>query len=244
MPPPMPALRPEVDAVPTRHKGKPLFLLYDRSGLSPAQLAISPVVMFVASQLDGETSVLEIQDRFAREAGGEILPSAEVEKILAALDEAMFLRSDRFDAYYAQSCREFLENPVRPPYSAGAAYSDKPEELAKHLDEMLRNAPAPEEPAPASAAGARRSAPLGAIIPHIDYARGATGYGQVYRELAAREPPEAIVVMGTAHHPMQNRFAVLDKDFAVPGGTVRNARETTAAILGACRRRSSRSRPW
>lgn len=215
---PRPCLRPEIDAVPTEQEDELLFILHDRSGLSGAQLAVSPVVMFVASLFDGANSILDIQDRFRRETQGGSISVEQIEDVLKALDECLFLKGPRFDDHFEQSRREFMETPVREARSSGSAYSNSPEELHAELDEYISSAPTPEETV---ASGKLTHPPRGVIAPHIDYARGGPAYGQVYRELAAREAPDTVVIIGTAHYPMRSRFSVLAKDFAVPGGRLR-----------------------
>ncbi len=228
-----PKLRSEISAHPVRYQGELLFKLFDTSGISSAELAVSPPSLFVAMQLDGATSILDIQDRFARETDGVLLPSDKIEEVLDSLDKAFFLAGERFDRYEEKLRKEFFAAESRPALSVGASYAEDPATLGTELDTMLAEAPPPEEPTPA--APRPQAAPPGIVIPHIDYGRGAAGYGQAYRELADREPPDAVVILGTGHRPMTNRVAICDKAFAVPGGAVQNARDVTQALLEACR---------
>jgi len=228
-----PRLRQEIDVHPIQHEGQTLFVLYDTSGVSHAQLAVSPSVVFIATQLDGSSSILDIQDRFARESGGQILPSSEIQSVIQALDEALFLQGERFVGVLSEMRAAFATQDVRAATSAGTAYSQDPALLRQSLGDMLHAAPPPEEPA--AHAPAQAGPPRGMIIPHIDFVRGAAGYGQAYRELAQVPPPETVVILGTSHHPMTNRIALCDKDFAVPGGVVGNARACTERLREACR---------
>lgn len=223
-----PALRPEIDAVPTRQQGEPVFVLYDRSGLSKAQLAVSPPVMFIISQLDGTTSILEIQDRYEKESGGDVLPSEVIEEVIQHLDDALFLHGERFEHYYTGLQAEFFASPLRPAISAGSAYSEDPNVLATELDEMMASAPPVEEHPPP---GKTSTPPRGAIAPHIDYVRGAAGYGQLYRELASRKAPDVVIVIGTAHQPIRRRFAICPKGYATPLGEVPLARDLQEEIV-------------
>ncbi len=229
---PTPCLRPEIDVHPIQHEGKNFFVLYDTSGMSTAQLAVSPEVMFITAQLDGATSILDIQDRFARETGGQILPSEDILSIIASMEEALFLKGEAFDKALDEIRRDFLRTSTHQARSAGSAYSSDPRELGCKLDEMMNAAPPPEEPAPACTG--RRPFPRGMIIPHIDFVRGSAGYGQAYSELSGCRPPRAVVILGTGHQPMTNRIALCSKDFAVPGGLLRNARAITDALRKSC----------
>jgi AmmeMemoRadiSam system protein B len=225
----IPLIRPEIDAFPTRDGDELFYVLYDRSGTSEAQLAVSPLALFVVSKMDGIRSILDLRTLVEKDVGSEIA-CEEISSIIRALDEALFLAGGRFEEYVSRLRREFLAHPVRESRSAGSAYCDDPSELARQLAGMMQSAPPPEENPPATDG----APPRGIIIPHIDYLRGAPGYGQAYRYLQACRPPEVVVVLGLCHQPMKNRFAVLDKDFAVPGATVRLAREETADLLSFC----------
>ncbi len=224
---PLPRIRPEIDALPTQHEGEAIFVLYDTSGLSQAQIGVSPPLMFVTMLLDGTNSALDIQDRFRRESGDH-LPGEQIQCLLKALDNAFFLEGEHYAGFYRRVREEFENNPVRPSNSAGSAYSADPAELAAALEAMLEDAPPDEE------VGDANGRPRGAIIPHLDYARGAAGYGQAYRTLAQYPRPEIVLVLGTAHAPMTRRYAVCNKDFDLPGGAVRCAREAADTLLRHC----------
>lgn len=232
MPTPCPRIRPEIDAVPTQEGDETLYLLYDRSGLSEAQLALSPAALFLVSQFDGQSSLLALQDRFAHESRGTPLPLASLEGLLHALDDALFLDNDRYHAAYKAIHDAFTAAPVRPSTSAGSAYPEHPDALRAELDRMLETAPPPE--VEGRATNAPRPAPRGAIVPHIDYERGGDAYAQVYRELAAFGKPEAVLILGTAHAEMTNRFACTRKDFALPGGALPCARDAMERLLTLC----------
>lgn len=226
---PFPKLRDEIDAAPASRDGEVFYIIYDRSGIVPSRLLLSPLALLVASRLDGASSILDIADSLSGGGGGrEAVGCSDVEAIVAALGEAMFLDDAAFHDYRAQADRDFRAMPVRPPSSAGSAYPDNPGELAASLDKMLAGAPPPEEQA-----GRGDSFPRGLIAPHIDFLRGAHGYGQAYRLLRNRPAPRAVVVLGTAHLPIEERYALCEKDFATPLGDVRVDRD----ICGLLRRR-------
>ncbi|MBP5231882.1 MAG: AmmeMemoRadiSam system protein B [Planctomycetes bacterium] len=223
-----PKLRPEIEAVPWDRDGAEVYLCYDRSGISAAQLELAPMAAAIAARLDGEHSLLDVQDECARELGDRPAIAA-VEEVLLALDQADFLDTPRFQDYLAQLQREFAAQPVREATSAGSAYSADPAALATALQGYIDAAPPPEDEDRAT--NARRAAPRGVIVPHMDFSRAGLVYGQVYRELAQCARPEAVVVIGTAHYPLPRRYAVCPKDFALPGGVLRYARELTAELL-------------
>lgn len=214
MPDAFPKLRDGIDAAPANRDGETFYILYDRAGVTASRLLVSPLGLLIAGRLDGSASVLEVSDNLSQEFGGAIACS-EVEKIVDALDEALFLDGDRFEDYQAQAERDFQASPLRPAGSAGSAYAADPVKLAAELDRMLLEAPPPEEPVVGL-----RDHPRGMIVPHLDFARGAPGYGQAYRLLAGLPAPRTVVVLGTAHVPLYERFALCDKDFDTPMGAL------------------------
>ena len=214
MPDAFPKLRDEIDAAPASRDGETFYILYDRAGVAASRLLVSPLGLLIAGRLDGSASILEIADALSREFGGGVA-CHEVERIVDALDEALFLDGARFDDFQAQAARDFRAAPVRKAGSAGSAYSADPVVLAEELDAMMRDAPLPEE-----RPGRLFAPPRGMIVPHVDYMRGAPGYGQAYRFLAEAPPPRTVVVIGTAHVPLHERFSLCDKDFDTPLGAV------------------------
>lgn len=209
-----PRLRNEIDAAPANRGEDVYYILYDRAGISASRLLVSPLGLLIAGRLDGSSSILDISDNLSREFGSSV-SCQEIETIVAALDDAVFLEGVRFQDFQAQAARDFRSAVLRPASSAGSAYDDDPAKLAEELDRMLAEAPHPEEPCHTLS-----SPPKGIIIPHIDYMRGAPGYGQAYRTLAEAPAPKTVVVVGTAHLPLRNRYSLCEKAFDTPLGAV------------------------
>ncbi len=225
MPDALPRLRPEIDAVPSVRDGEAYYILHDRSGIAGARLLMSPLGLLIAGRVDGTASVLDIVDALDGELGRDAPLASEVATVIDALDDAYFLDSPRFEDFAAQAARDFLAAPVRLACSAGQVYDSDPVLLAASLDRMAAEAPQPEE-----TPGVWPGHPAGVIVPHIDYARGGAGYGQVYRFLAGVPRPKTVVVLGTAHVPLPGRFSLCDKDFDTPFGRVRVDGELAAAL--------------
>ncbi|MCL2001414.1 MAG: hypothetical protein FWG74_08280, partial [Planctomycetes bacterium] len=61
-----PILRGEIDATPAARAGETFYILYDRGGLSPSRLLLSPLGLLIAGRLDGTASVLDISDLLSR----------------------------------------------------------------------------------------------------------------------------------------------------------------------------------
>jgi hypothetical protein len=115
-----PRLRGEIDAVPVEQEGKTYFVLCDRSGLSAAQLVVSPPVMVLVTLFDGRRSALDLRDDFAEMTGGEDVSAGQIDGVLHALEEACFLEGEAAAALRERLEREFLAAPVREATSAGA----------------------------------------------------------------------------------------------------------------------------
>ncbi len=236
MPEAYPRLRGEIDAAPAERDGETYYILYDRAGVSGSRLLTSPLGLLIAGRLDGTASVLDIADALGREYGGGFACD-EIERVVSALDDALFLDDARFQDFQAQAARDFRDEPVRRAESAGSAYEDDPALLAAALDRILAEAPPPEE-----AGGADGAFPRGIIVPHIDYPRGAAGYGQAYGALQNAPAPRTVVVIGTAHTPLQERYSLCEKDFETPLGPVRTNRALCADIRRALGGRAGRDR--
>lgn len=210
-----PVLRAEIDAAPAERDGEMFYILYDRAGVTGARLLLSPLGLLIAGRMDGSASVLDITDVLCRELGAPV-ECGEVERVIKALDEAFFLEGARFQDYQAQAARDFHQTPVREAGSAGSSYPAAPRELAAELDRMMAEAPSPEEALPRNGAH-----PRGVVVPHIDFMRGGSGYGQIYGALARLPRPRTVVVIGTAHTPLYEMYSLCEKDFDTPMGPVR-----------------------
>lgn len=223
-----PKIRLDIEAVPFRSGDNNLFLLYDRSGISTAQLALSADMLTIVKLLNGENSLVAIQDIYWREHQAQ-LTLDDLEKVIADLAAADFLDDPRFHDYYAELLRSFQHAPIRPATSAGSAYSDNYAILNASLTKYLQSAPIPEDDDRAT--NAIRRAPRAVIVPHMDFSRAGKIYAQVYRELQSCQKPDAVIVIGTAHYPLKNRYALCPKDFAIPNAVMRYHRELTDEIL-------------
>ncbi|MDR3212255.1 MAG: AmmeMemoRadiSam system protein B, partial [Planctomycetota bacterium] len=224
MPDAFPKLRGEIDASPVTHEGTVYYIVYDRAGVAPARLAVTPLALEVASRLDGHTSVLDLTDQ-VRHATGVVLTCSEVDAVVDTLDRSLFLDNAFFQDHLAQADRDFQASPLRPASSAGSAYPDDPGELATELERLLSSAPPPEE-----SLAREGAAPAGAIVPHIDFSRGGHAYGQLYSFLRSRPAPKTVVVVGTAHLPLPGRYSLCLKDFATPLGQLPLDRERSEVI--------------
>ena len=176
------------------------YVLFDRTGLSDAQLHLSRRDMELLQRLDGTTSLDEIRKGFRASHTAEAVAG-----LLEQLDQALFLDTPRF--------RERVAGPVRPALCAGRSYEDDPNELRRRLRGLFtRGAGLPGQHVPDPALRA-------VLVPHIDYTRGGLSYTYAFRELYERSPARLFVIIGTSHFS-GHRFTLTRKHFQTPLGTV------------------------
>ena len=190
-----PRLRPLLQAAPHDARGQ-RFVLYDRTGLSEAQVRLSRRELEMIQRFDGTATIDDLASSYSAEA---------VSSLVERLDQALFLDGPRF--------RERIAGPVRPATCAGRAYEDDPDELRRRLRGLFaRGAGQPGDHVPDPALRA-------VLAPHIDYTRGGLSYTYAFRELYERSPARLFVVIATSHYS-GHRFTLTRKHFQTPLGTV------------------------
>ncbi|OLC38552.1 MAG: AmmeMemoRadiSam system protein B [Candidatus Rokubacteria bacterium 13_1_40CM_4_69_5] len=208
-----PRLRP-LEASPVEHEGQRLVALRDPAGYTTSILLLPLPLLEVLALLDGQRSILDIQAELARRHG-EIVPRADIEDVIAALDEHGFMESARFAARRAAIDRAFVAAAVRPAAHAGSAYPVDPGELRRAMDAFFTTSGGPGA---IDRTAARADGLRAVIAPHIDYHRGGPGYAWAYRDLAERSDADLFVIFGTCHAGMPDPFALTRKDYDTPFG--------------------------
>jgi MEMO1 family protein len=219
--PDQPKLRP-VEAFPV-NQGEgagPLFVIRDPAGLADGVVTLSPVAMFILSLMDGQHSLLDIQETFARQSRHR-LPPEQLEDIVRQLDQAHFLDSPAFTAYFQSLVDAYRAAPAR--VSAGEeSFGAQPGQLGQMIQGMLFDGCKPQPKT-----GGRL---LGLVAPHLDYPRGQPAYALAYRVLASASPPRRVVVLGTNHFGWASSPVATRKDFQTPLGTTRTDRAFIEAL--------------
>jgi AmmeMemoRadiSam system protein B len=223
-----PKVRP-LEAFPVEHDGKPSVCVRDPMCLAPGVAFVPHPVYFLMTLMDGQRSILDIQEAYVRQFGNLIF-SEQIKKIVQQLDENLFLESDRFRTHRKNVEEEFRKAAVRKPSHAGGAYPDSPDQLRQTLDECLAE-PADTEPQLPDKVGQ----PIrGLMVPHIDFARGAPAYGAAYRTLAAAGEADLFVILGVGHSLEGSLYTATAKDFETPFGVMKTDREFVEGLVGAC----------
>jgi AmmeMemoRadiSam system protein B len=169
----------------------------------------------ILGHFDGQHSLLDIQEAFARRFGS-LLFREQLLEIIRSLDEHLLLDSPRFATRRAEVEEAFRRAKSRPAVLAGGGYPSEPVALRRQLDSYLTGPDGPGETPPSPAAPGL----AGLVVPHIDFARGGPCYAWGYRELEGVPFPDRFLILGTVHAPITEPFALTRKDFETPVGTV------------------------
>jgi len=235
-----PKLRP-VEVLPAQQDREVNLLVHDPSGLADGSLVVSPATMLILALMNGEHSLDDIRQVFARQFG-HAPARDELEGLIQQLDAAHYLESPAFARYLQSRVEAYRAAPARVS-AEGAAGSPDPGKLASMIGQMLASG----EVALAGAPGRRLA---GLIAPHLDFARGTPCYADAYGllETAARPaaaasirpdraiPPNAaqkdkkthsgrikparrFVILGTNHFGRARSVVATRKDFQTALGT-------------------------
>jgi len=202
-----PKLRPlNIQAI--TYQNAPALLLQDPFQLSGGYLVLPQAYGPALYLLDGSRDVTAIR-RDLYTHFGISAENGAIEELLAALDEAIFLENEHFDAVYAEALARYHALPHRPMLIAGEGYPADADELRAQFDAYLA-AVGPVTPMPAS----------GKLVfsPHIDYQRGHEVYARVWKE--AKEmarAAELVIILGTDHHS-SHPITLTRQSYATPYG--------------------------
>jgi AmmeMemoRadiSam system protein B len=208
----LPALRRDLEFLPLQSGGQPVILIRDHLQLVPEGKMVSPHIYQLMVFLDGSNTIRDLQMKMMRMKGGMLVSSDEVNKLLAQLDEAFLLDSERFKRAKEQIVAEFAAVQTRPCSHCGRSYPQDPIELKKMLDEILTRRTQISKP----------EGRIKALVsPHIDPTVGANVYACAYQALGDHSP-QRVVILGTGHQLTEGLFCVTEKDFITPLGTAKN----------------------
>lgn len=205
----LPKLRP-VEFFPVRLNGQELVGVHDPEGIVEETVLLPPSVALVATLLDGQRDVVDVQAEYARQSGGQLLFRWELERILDELDRAGLLETESFQARRRALVEAYRGSPVRPAHHAGRSYPVEPDALRRVLQAHLKAAD-PDE--------LGGTPPRGVVAPHIDFTRGGWCYGWAYAAVR-QSPATTFVLLGVAHAGPPTPFILTTKTFQTPLGTV------------------------
>lgn len=212
-----PKLR-NIDAFPTKVSGNDVICLRDPFNYTEQMLIISHNILNIIKMFDGKHSIIDIQKEYLRK-NGLPLPIDELKKIIEKMDSHLFLESENFEKYHAQVLEDFQQLNIRAVTSAGSAYALEPEKLDTQIEGYFKNIKSDD----VNKNNDHKS--QGIIAPHIDIIRAGNCFASAYNEIKNHLDFDVYVILGTAHYPCKNFFALTKKDFATPFGVIETDRE-------------------
>lgn len=206
----LPALRLNLDFLPSSDPEKPGLYLRDPYHYSDATLLVPPPLVAALACFDGHQTALDLRAELVRITGE--IQVGEIEKhLFDALDEAGFLENDRYRELKRARERTFAAEPTRDAAFAGSAYPDDSLELSA----LLRTRLASESAAPPDVLNIRAIA-----APHASPDGGWATYGAAFNAIP-RTPSmhdATFVVLGTSHYGAPEHFGLTRKPFVTPFG--------------------------
>ena len=223
-----PKLRP-VEAIPAEVGGQQVVCLRDPYNFSDRVLLLPLPLFYIVSLFDGRHSRLDVQAAFVRRYG-ELLFRERLDDIVRECDEAHFLEGEGFETYRAQIEADFARSPIRRAALAGKVYEADPERLRAQIDSFFAPPEGPGPPQPCNG----RPPIKGAVIPHIDFARGGPCYAWAYKALLESCDADLFIVLGTSHTGTRGFFAVTRKDYDTPFGVIPTDTSFVDRLIGRC----------
>ncbi|NKB81284.1 MAG: AmmeMemoRadiSam system protein B [Nitrospirales bacterium] len=190
-------------------------VLWDPTGLSSEKLVIPLSMFYVFQFFDGEHSLDQVGGEYLKKYGEFLLPD-RLQRLVADLEDKLFLEGDRCDQAKALAIETFRNAPTRPSVFAGKSYEAEAEKLSQQLDGFFSSKEGPDK-TPSEHAGQRIK---GVIAPSFDLKEAGPLYAWTYKELQEAETPSVFVLLGTCHAGLEGGIAVTGKDFETPLGVV------------------------
>ena len=188
-------------------------VLWDPTGLSKEKLVLPLNYFFIVQHFDGEHSLQQIGALYLKRFGEFLMPD-RIDKLIADLDEKLFLEGDRAESAKQQAQSTYRQAPLRTAAFAGRSYEADAAKLRKQLDGFFTSKEGPE----VKASENRGKKIKGLVAPTYDLKQAGSIYAWAYKELQESEAPDLFVIVGTAHAGLAHLFAVTDKDFETPLG--------------------------
>jgi AmmeMemoRadiSam system protein B len=215
-----------IEAQWVQHGRQPAIMLRDPLRLSDQVVLLRPQLALLLQLCDGNHDESELRAALAVRAGLRLTP-ADLEQILAQLDNALLLDNERFARAYTAALQEFRSSPWRPPGLAGINYPADPDELRDVLQRYVDSAPGTAQPTD--------DRPIrGLVSPHIDYQRGGLVYTQVWARVAeAMRDVEIAIIFGTDHLSGEEGLTLTRQHYTTPWGVLPTSHQVVEAMAQA-----------
>ncbi len=209
----LPKLRDDLEIIPTSYQGQKAVIVRDALGLIRNPIVLQGAALSLVGLINGRNDIQDIQSEIVRRQGGIFVSRESVERLVAELDAAFLLDSERYRAAKQGLRDEYTRLEVRPASHAGQAYPSSKKELERYLDSILSLGREAES-------GENRKKVLALVAPHIDFEAGKKAYARAYGA-AVNAAPSEILLLGTGHNLEEGFFSVTEKDFITPLGLTR-----------------------
>ena len=214
VPKPYPALR-NVQYSPMKQGDEHYVVLWDPSGLSSEKLIIPLNFFYLFQFLDGEHSPEQIGIEYLKKYGEFLMPD-KLDRLIADLDQKLFLEGNRYEAAKAAAVQAYREAPARKSRFAGKSYEADPQKLRAQLAGFFVSKEGPSSD-PSDHQG---KSIKGLVAPNYEVNVAGPLYAWAYKALREAEAPDVYILLGTAHAGLSQPVAVTDKDFETPLGVV------------------------
>ena len=202
-------LRRTLDAMPSPVADRPGLLLRDPLGYTEDVVIIPPPLVAFLRFFDGEHDEGDLTEALHR-ATGEMGASAFARRLAETLGRGGFLEDEDLGRRRESCHRAFADAAAREATHAGNGYPSDVAELASLLDSWLRPPTETEAPPP--------PAVYAVASPHVSLEGGYRAYAAAYRALPAEADGRTVVVLGTSHYGVPERFGLTRKPYSTPFG--------------------------
>jgi len=218
-----PKLRP-VQVGLDHQEGQSLLILSDPLGLSKNAVAVSTDIAPLLNLCDGTRDIAALQSALELHSGIR-LDRDYLDKLFAALDEALLLDSERFIREYQAAVVQFRCAPSRPSVMIGSAYFDNPVWMERMFDEYCISSPPPQD-------GMCKI--RGLVSPHIDYQRGGPTYARVWQRAAdSVRSADVAIILGTNHMSSEKLITLTRQSYSTPWGVLHTADDIVNSLAEA-----------
>jgi hypothetical protein len=219
-----PKVRP-VRGFPIQHGEQVLLGLADARQISERVVYTIPQVQIILPHMNGTNDIEAILGLVGRG-----LRRADLEMIVAQLDDAGLIEGPVFDKMLAKVREQFDSSEVLPP-SGTADFADAlvAQEVGEGVTDEQKEQMGPAKLRAAMDAWMTQalekaedpsfdSLPRAVIAPHLDYYRGWPNYAHVYGRMRVTDRPDRVLILGTNHFGHATGVTACDKGYQSPLG--------------------------
>jgi len=215
----IPAIRRDLDIMPSPVEDRPGILIRDPMGYSSAVIIIPWELAPCLDCFDGRHTELDLRQILVHQTG-QLTVSDLQEQLMRALSSNAFLEDEVYAAARETAQREFAAAPTRVAAHDGSAYPEQPEELHQTMRGYIDPALLGED-----------TGILGIASPHVSPFGGWQSYLAAYRALPRDVSGRTFVILGTSHYGEPEKFGLTRKAFQTPLGSTATDTDLVERLL-------------